>query len=209
MKKQILRFLCAFCAIALLLSVCSFLRFADRCDDITNRVLRLHVLADSDTDEAQSLKLTVRDRLLAETSARLNPETASYSDAREELAALLPELTAAAEEELATHGCSLPVKLELAETYFTTRTYGDYTLPAGKYEALRAIIGSGKGQNWWCIVFPPLCLTPSLGEFTPQTELDAVLTEEEMEIVSNYPQYEFRFKVVEWIQNLAQKWFSR
>ena len=204
LKQRIFHFLCAFTAIAILLAGCSFLRFADQCADISDRVVRLHVLADSDTEEAQALKLAVRDRLLTEADSLLTTSVGNRDEALQQLEALLPALTVAAQEELSAHGCALPVQLELRKTYFTTRTYGNFTLPAGTYDALRVIIGSGGGQNWWCILFPPLCLSASF-----EKSLDAVLTEEEMDIVSNYPQYEIRFKLVEWIQNLAQRLTSR
>ena len=204
MRKKILCLLAAGTLLALTVFCCTFIPFLQQCEDISGRVIRLHVLADSDEEEAQALKLAVRDRLLEEAKAYLDVTNASKSEAESQLQQLLPVLKECAEEELRAHGCDLPVHLELADTFFTTRTYGSYTLPAGRYEALRVVIGSGQGQNWWCIVFPPLCISPSLG--TSEVQLSAVLPEDELEIVSDYPQYEFRFKLVEWIESLLEQW---
>lgn len=124
--------------------------------EIAQNVLRLHVLANSDSEEDQALKLKVRDRLLSESRALFQnanspAETkAIFLDNRE-------MLTAAAEETIAAEGYPYPVSLSLSHTYFPSRHYGNVALPAGEYDAVRVEIGAAEGQNWWCVMFPPLC----------------------------------------------------
>ena len=208
MLKRTISSISVLLTVLLIYSCCTFFDFSKKCESISDRVIRLHVLADSDSSEDQRLKLAVRDRILSEASAMLDVSSLSKEEAHERVCELLPDLTKIAEDEIRTQGSDLPVRLELTDTYFTTRNYGAYTLPAGYYDALRIVIGSGEGQNWWCIVFPPLCLSASTEVAAPQVELDAILSEDEMEIVSNYSQYQVKFKLVEWICNLREM-FSR
>lgn len=171
--------------------------FAQNCENISDKVLRLHVLANSDSGEDQSLKLEVRDELL-----RVSEEIFAGADSLPEAKKLTEEhlalLQEAAQREVYRRGYRYPVKAELVDMYFTTRQYDSVTLPAGKYSALRVTIGSGEGHNWWCVMFPPMCL-PAAEE---RQELEDVLTSPELEIVENTPQFEIRFKVVEWFEGL-------
>ena len=120
-------------------------------------VLRLHVLANSDSAADQTLKLAVRDRVLAEAAGYLeNARTRQEAEAA--LAAALEPLARAGAEAAAEAGYRYPVSVSLERAWFPTREYGDFSLPAGEYRALRVVIGAGEGRNWWCVVFPPLCL---------------------------------------------------
>ena len=171
--------------------------FAADCYGIRQNVLRLHVIANSDTDEDQELKLKVRDRLLEEGSYYLE------SAANEEQAELIIEpqldrLCETAEEEIRKNGYNYDVQVVLCNEYFETRTYEETTLPAGVYRAVKVIIGEGKGKNWWCVMFPPMCL-PAAEE---SAELDAILDDDELEITQSEPEYEFRFKIVEFFESL-------
>ena len=208
MLKRTISSICLFLTFLLIYGCCTFFEFSSKCESISDSVIRLHILADSDSDEDQQLKLAVRDRLLREASDLLDVSSLSREEAHRKISELLPSLTAMAEDELRANGSPLHVRLELTDAYFTTRNYGAYTLPAGNYDALRVVIGSGEGQNWWCIVFPPLCLSASTEVSDPQVQLDAILSEDEMEIVTNYSQYQVKFKIVEWICNLRER-FSR
>ena len=125
-------------------------------DNLSEKVVRLHVLANSDAPADQSLKLRVRDRVLQET-APLLAEAGSREEAETALRARLPQLADAARDALSEYGAAYPVTLELREAYFPTRYYDTFALPAGRYTALRVVIGDGAGRNWWCVVFPPLC----------------------------------------------------
>lgn len=169
------------------------------CEEIRESVLRLHVLANSDDEADQNLKLKVRDRLL-EVSNDIYADAQSRDDAIISTESNLALLQSEAEEVIKNSGYNYPVNVELEDTYFTTRTYGDITLPAGTYKAVRVIIGEGKGHNWWCVMFPPLCISAASEE---ESELEDVLTDEQMDLVEGTP-YEAKFKCVEWYEELKQ-----
>ena len=184
-------------ALALILTVLfSFTGFAGQCEDIPDHVLRLHVLANSDSDEDQTLKLKVRDRILDETS-----ELFAAAESKEESIALaqshLEQIKMAAEDEIQKQGYHYEVSVKLEEMYFTTRQYDNVSLPAGMYDALRVEIGSGEGKNWWCVMFPPMCL-PAAEE---EQELEDVLSDSKMELVTE-SSYEVKWKVVEWYEQI-------
>lgn len=126
---------------------------------LADRVVRLHVLANSDNAADQALKLRVRDRILQETAPLLS-SCAVRSDAERVLSAALADLAHAGAETVAESGFSYDVSVELGEADFPTRRYDGFSLPAGRYLALRVILGQGAGKNWWCILFPPLCAAP-------------------------------------------------
>ncbi|MDI3279993.1 MAG: stage II sporulation protein R [Bacillota bacterium] len=121
-----------------------------------DNLIRLHIVANSDAPSDQALKLRVRDRILAEAAAELQGVT-SREEARRILAERLPTLILAAQEEVKAAGYDYPVRGELGSFSFPLRRYGEVVLPAGRYEALRLVIGRGTGSNWWCVLFPPLC----------------------------------------------------
>lgn len=186
----------------LLTVLLSFAGFAGACEQLPEDVLRLHVLANSDSAEDQALKLQVRDRILQEGS-RLMDGVSEKEEALAQVRANLPRLQQAAEAEIREQGYTYPVAVEIEKVYFPTRTYGDTTLPAGKYDALRVRIGDGEGQNWWCVLFPALCLPAA--EDTPA--LEEVLTPGETEAVQSGG-YEIRFKIWEVYEWLRETWFS-
>ena len=123
---------------------------------LADQVIRLHVIANSDSPEDQALKLEVRDQVLAHAE-ELYPAGADRTAAAA-IQEHLPELAAAGQRVLEERGCDYAVRAELTETWFPTKEYEDFALPAGEYTALRVVIGEGAGQNWWCVAFPPLCL---------------------------------------------------
>lgn len=169
------------------------------CEEIRGGVLRLHVLANSDDVEDQDLKLKVRDRLL-EVSNDIYADTQSRDEAIISTESNLALLQTEAEKVITKNGYDYTVTVELEDTYFTTRTYGDITLPAGTYKAVRVIIGEGKGHNWWCVMFPPLCISAASEN---EAELEEVLTDEQMDLVKGAP-YEAKFKCVEWYEEFMQ-----
>ena len=175
----------------------SFTGFAVRCADVSQEVLRLHVLANSDSEEDQELKLQVRDRILQEGAGLLDG-VKTLEEAEQVVTEALPRLTQAAQDEIFSRGYDYPVSLTLADVSFTTRQYEEITLPAGVYRALQVRIGSGEGHNWWCVMFPSLCL-PAAEE---PAKLEDVLTPEELEIVEG-GSYEVRFQVLEWVEELG------
>lgn len=148
-------------ALALSLALCFLAaacgQFCHDCREAQGAVLRLHILANSNSLEDQQLKLRVRDRLLEEGARWFSP-SASKAEAQAALQEALPQVASLAQEELRAAGCEASVAVELRHESFPRKCYGDYTLPAGDYDALRVLLGEGEGQNWWCVLYPNLCL---------------------------------------------------
>lgn len=174
--------------------------FTGRCENISQKIFRLHVLANSDSAEDQALKLKVRDKIL-EYSEELFKEAQSREEAKNIASKHIDEFKSVAEREIHKQGYNYPVTVEVTNMYFNTRHYNKVSMPAGNYDALRVLIGSGQGKNWWCVMFPPMCL-PVAEE---QEELEEVLDSSEMDIVCGAEEYEIRFKIVEWYE-YAQYW---
>lgn len=172
-------------------------------EELGRKVIRLHVIANSDSPEDQALKLRVRDRVLARAQEILE-QSADMAQAEQALTAALPELTREARETLAAEGCAQPVQARLEPAEFPTKDYDGFSLPAGKYLALRVIIGQGAGQNWWCVVFPPLCTAAASD--VPTVALDAGLTDQEVALITEADEgYILKFKSVELWQTLKAK----
>ncbi len=185
-------------AFALAFTLLMSLAFFDAsCADIRTRVLRLHILANSDSDYDQRLKLDVRDRILSQCS-ELFCDAESVDTAIERARQGLPELQAAAESVLAERGCAYGVRVEIAPSDFNTRDYGDVTLPAGRYEAVRVLLGDANGQNWWCVCFPNMCIPAA----SQTDQISSALTDSQTKIVTSKSGYTVRFKVVEWYERL-------
>lgn len=171
--------------------------------ELAERVVRLHVLANSDSQADQALKLEVRDAVLSRTTEALQG-VANRTEAQARLQALLPELRTAAESVVADRGIAYSVRVELEETAFPTREYDGFALPAGEYLALRVLIGAAEGQNWWCVVFPPLCTTAAAD--VPVAALGAGLSEEQVALITEADGgYVLKFKSVELWQALKAR----
>jgi len=186
--------ICGF-LITLLLGMCGF---SGRCDVIRSSVLRLHILANSDSESDQNLKLLVRDAIQNEAgyifdgANNIEDATRIATDEKERFLQI-------ARRVIAEQGCDYDVDLIVTQEYFETRTYNEVTLPAGTYTAVKILIGEGAGKNWWCVLFPCMCL-PAAQE---SAELSKVLDDEEIKIAQSNPQYEVRFKVVEWFESIV------
>lgn len=197
--------ICSLCLGLALTLIVQATVLAQDCYEIRDNVVRLHVLANSDSEHDQALKLKVRDALLAQSGDLFYGYT-TKEQALNTLESSLEELEQIAEETLKQEGCPYPVTCRLEETYFTTRVYDTVTLPAGNYTALRVLIGEGKGQNWWCVMFPPLCI-PAAEEVTANNQtLENTLSPHQQELVENGVKYRAKFKVVEWFQKAAKRW---
>ena len=192
------RVVSAFICAAVLACAYSITSFCACAENVAKNTLRLHILANSDSEFDQELKLKVRDALLSSGNELFSGET-SVENAREVLLLNKEALLFTAQQVIRENGMDYPVSVTLTEEYFATRSYGDVTLPAGKYTVLRVIIGSGEGHNWWCVMFPPLCL-PAVSE---KTELDAYYTEDGVTLTKTNPGYEPRFKIAEWYEKLS------
>ncbi len=172
-------------------------------------VIRLHVLAHSDSEEEQALKLKVRDAILSEIGEAANSR-ASKEEAECYLESMLPTIEALAEETVAKEGYDHDVRVTLCREYYPTREYEGMRLPAGEYVSLRVLIGEGAGKNWWCMVYPPLCTSSAEADealseagFTPNQV--RLLTDDED------TEYVVRFKIVETVSSAWKKvkgWFS-
>lgn len=163
---------------------------------LADKVLRFHVLAESDSAYDQQMKLKVRDDVGAMLSEQL-AGIGSLEACEEKIAALLPKIERTAEETLIKAGCAATVTASLERTEFPIKRYGDYTFPAGSYEALRIEIGEGKGRNWWCVMYPNMCFAGSVYEVVEEDakrELKAVLTPEEYEELMAESQISVKFK---------------
>ena len=173
-------------------------------ESLSEKVVRLHVLANSDSREDQALKLRVRDRVLARTTELLE-KSSDRREAESRLRGRLLELEAIAAEEIAAAGYDYAVTAQLTNTHFPTQEYDGFALPAGNYLALRIVIGDGEGQNWWCVVFPPLCTAAAAD--VPASALAAGFSEAEVGLITEEDRgYVLKFKAVEWWEALRSKW---
>lgn len=176
-----------------------FFPFAASCEELPQNVLRLHVIANSDSPEDQAVKLKVRDAVLREAS-RWYEDARTMEEANSAVCTHLESITAAAREVLLENGVRQTAAAEVTEMYFTTREYENFSLPAGKYRTLRVTIGSGEGKNWWCVVFPALCLPAAEQR---QDDVLAALPDSQQELVKHPGKYRVKFKAVEWYQELC------
>ena len=150
---------------------------------IAGEVFRLHVIANSDTEKDQELKLKVKTRIV-EYLKEILGEDAGLEETKEAVLTHLTEIEQEAENLIEEQGFDYPVEVVVEKTYFPEKTYGDCTFPAGEYEALKVKIGSAKGQNWWCVLYPSLCfLDDTYGIVTEEKkeDLKEVLTAEEFQ----------------------------
>lgn len=180
--------------------IASMTGFGINCDQIRDEVVRLHILANSDSEADQQVKLAVRDALL-NSGKELFSGTVNKENAEQMLRDQKEELTETANRVLTENGFNYEAQIYLANEYFTTRSYENFTMPAGEYLALKVILGKGEGHNWWCVMFPPLCLPAA----TENADLNAVFNENEVRIISGKGNYEIRFKIVEIIEDLINR----
>ena len=168
---------------------------------LASQVIRLHVLANSDSEEDQALKLEVRDLVLETTSALLAGETEPQA-AAVLLNQHLDDIAQSAAQEISAQGHDDRVEVRLEQTWFPTRQYQGISLPAGNYLALRVLIGAAEGHNWWCVVFPNLCL-PAVSERALET---STLTPGQISLLQEEEtSYVFRFKALELWQSLKHR----
>lgn len=195
-SKKIKISICVSMIVAIIFSICSF---ANTSQEIRSDVLRLHVIANSDSSVDQNLKIRLRDYLLEEGKSIFDGSV-NVENAVKKIEPQIPALEKSAKEFIRTSGFDYDVKISLSREYFTTRTYETVTLPAGKYLALRVVIGSGEGHNWWCVMFPPMCVPAA----DKKDEIENIFTEDEIKLVESSPKYEIRFKVVEICEEIKE-----
>lgn len=165
-------------------------------------VVRLHILANSNSEIDQEVKLKVRDALL-ETNASILSDSVTKENALEHFKKSKDILMQAAKSTLVENGFDYDVKIYMDEEYFETRTYGTLTFPAGQYTALKVILGNGNGKNWWCVMFPPLCVPAADGIEVNKSTAD-YLTESGDKIVNGGNKYIVKFKLLEIYEELKE-----
>ena len=164
--------------------------------DVYENVVRLHVLANSDTEEDQALKIKVRDAVLSNTKDML-----SNCDSKEEAQTViensLSRIEEIARQTVCDNGYDYPVNVSLSYEVYPTRNYESYCFPSGEYLSLKISIGNAVGQNWWCVLFPPMCL--SAAKENADASIQAGLTGEQYNIITETqkPKYKIRFKILE------------
>ena len=181
--------------IALSLTTLAALWAQGRQSSISEKLVRFHVIAVSDDEYEQQLKLRVRDAVLEYISPKLE-EAESSSQAREILADELDNIRETAQAVSEGRG----VTVTLTRENYPTKSYEGFTLPAGEYDSLRVILGEGQGHNWWCIVFPPVCLSAAQAD-----TVEEQLGEEDFRLISEDGGYELRFKALELWGELVEK----
>ncbi len=198
MNKLLLKILMILSAIFIAFTVFTAGYILNLKSGIANNVLRLHIIGESDTVSDQNLKLKVRDRILSDYSGIFKEcsnikETIKVADEK------LSKIEESAKDELLKYGYNKAVTATLSTCTFPTKTYEDVSLPAGKYTALNIKIGDGKGQNWWCVMYPPLCLTEGVISVpdSSKEKLKEVLTEDEYKLITNAKGFEIKFKIAE------------
>lgn len=165
-------------------------------EDIARRVLRFHVLANSDSAEDQALKLKVRDAVGSYMAPKMK-EASDVADCEQIVKENMKGITATAKEVILAEGYDYTVTASLGNTEFPVKTYGDYTFPAGTYEALNLVIGAGNGHNWWCVMYPNMCFSSGEYEVIGQNAKEALeqaLTPEEYASLMENKNYEVSFK---------------
>ena len=185
----------------LLAASCGWLRVAAASEQLPENILRLHVVANSDRQEDQDLKLRVRDAVLEEAN-RWCQGAETLEEANVQICTHLEGIRGAAENAIKANGFTDRATVQVTEEFFPTRTSENFTLPAGRYRALRVVIGEGEGHNWWCVVFPALCL-PAAGE----KDVLATLPENQRKVAQSPGRYQVEFKLAEWYEEL-KNWLA-
>ena len=173
--------------------------FIKTSESISQEVFRLHILANSDSDEDQSLKLKVRDKILTKSES-LFINCKNLNDVINVSKNNIDYFEKLANECIKENGYNYETKVYVDKEYFNTREYEKITLPSGVYNALKIEIGEAKGHNWWCVMFPAICL-PAVSD----DEINSILNEDEIELINNNKKYEIRFKIVEIYEKIKSK----
>lgn len=196
--------LAIFLGLILTVAFSSVNSFFKECENIRRDTLRLHIMANSDSKEDQELKLEVRNEILKQKGESLK-EIKSLDKAQERVKESLSEIEEIAKKVVREKGKDYPVSATLDKSYFTTRYYENFTLPAGNYNALKVTIGSGEGKNWWCVLYPPLCLPASMKD----EELSEFLSEGEIELIRSENKTEYKFLLVEIFEKIKSNYLTK
>lgn len=172
---------------------------------IAKEIVRLHVIANSDSGEDQSLKLKVKEKIVVYLRDVMG-EAETVEQAREKILEKLPEICQVAEESVRREGYDYEVNAELGKCYFPVKEYGDLTFPAGEYEALQIKIGKSKGRNWWCVMYPTLCFVDSVYQVVPEKSKEKLRTsltsEEYKSLLDGDDKVQYCSKIAEWVKGI-------
>jgi len=180
----------AFCCAIIISCLLSLTSFGAACEDIEDNVLRLHILANSDSESDQNLKLKVRDGItvfMENIFSDCRNKDEAIKNAKEHTS----DIKELSEKILHENGSNDTVEVSIVNMPFDTRCYKDFSLPAGYYDAVRIVIGEGKGHNWWCVLYPAVCVPAAEGN------IGDVLNDSEKDIVTDSDKYIVRFKIAE------------
>jgi stage II sporulation protein R len=179
---------------------------------LSQNLVRLHVIANSDSDADQALKLKVRDAIIDYMKTELK-DSKDVNETKSIITADLKNIEKISSDVIKENSSNYGVKASLGNYDFPTKTYGDITLPAGEYQALRVVIGNGAGKNWWCVLFPPLCFVDATHGAIPDSvkqDLKSSLTDEEYKLITTAENDEdipikIRFKIVDFLEGTKVK----
>lgn len=169
--------------------------FAKRCDDSTNSVLRLHILANSNSPADQRLKYIVRDSILEQTADIFSGEM-TMQQMEQAAQEAIPQIEQAANAVLSSNGSSQRATASVKRLYFGTRSYNGIIFPAGNYEAVQVLIGEAGGKNWWCVMYPPMCLPAAAADKDRELDIKSLDTK---------PRYKMAFATVELAEKLKER----
>ena len=201
MKKRVVS-LILLAASALTVTLCAVLQAQSQ--RMADKIIRLHVVANSDTSADQAVKLAVRDAVLREAGRVLD----GAEDPKQAVAAQLPALEAAANAELQRQGSEDLARVSFRRELFPTREYDTFSLPAGVYDSLRVTIGQGEGHNWWCVIFPSLCVPATAVGFAEAAAAGGFSTGEIRLLTQADPAYTVKFRSLELLQALKSRLFG-
>jgi stage II sporulation protein R len=184
-----------------LLSIPYILRVQAKKAFTTNNLIRFHVIANSDQEQDQELKYMVRDRVVEVLRQQLSGAK-NCQEAQQIINANRTQLASVARETVAAAGLSYPVRVELGHFAFPARAYGNVVVPQGEYEALRIVLGEGKGANWWCVLFPPLCFVDISGNALENSEEGAIVQETlaQQGFEGDEKEIDLRFRLLDWMR---------
>lgn len=205
-KSLIIRFFIIFALLILFVIISAFSYTSFAISDISSNVLRLHIIANSDSEADQNLKYKVRDSILQYMNT-LCKNVSTKEDAIKIANNHIDDFYKIANKTIEDSGFTYPVKISIGQCDFPTKYYGDIVLPAGSYDALRVQIGNASGHNWWCVMFPPLCFVDVSSGIVPddsKNQLKNTMGDEEYYLINTNKTTDlsFKFKIIELIDNI-------
>lgn len=177
--------------------ISSLLPFCNKCGTIKKNIIRLHVIANSNSQQDQSLKLKIKDNISFEIYKLLR-NAKTKATAEHVVRKNLNYIAKLSKQEIINNGYNYNVNVTLAKSYFPTRRYDSFILPAGVYDSLKVIVGKGEGSNWWCVAFPPMC-SPM---YSSKKDVQAILGKNELEVIEG--PYEYKFAIVEFLSVIKE-----